>query len=303
MHLKLLPPDGHIAAPTGSRAAALAALGMYAACKPTVAALQRISWHAVRLLGPKLLPGRVVSWTMPIAEGEWVELSGRLRTEIGTHDDAAFHLRRPPDRAGFSMLRLERGETRAFVKFRRAGSGQLEAERRALEALDRSIISFSAPSVLAAGEVGGWDYLALTALPLRIHRMPTDPPLAEISRQIGLALSDGLEHPDGIDSGWVPMHGDLTPWNLREVPGLGLALFDWEDWGWAPPGSDLVWYDVACVASGIPVRHSPIDHPRPALEFWLNRLTPYRESGEKSLQADAADHLAQWIAGKVRSAR
>jgi hypothetical protein len=39
---------------------------------------------------------------------------------------------------------------------------------------------------------------------------------------------------------WEPVHGDLTPWNLRTRPDGNRVLFDWEDAGWGPPFADLV---------------------------------------------------------------
>ncbi len=44
-----------------------------------------------------------------------------------------------------------------------------------------------------------------------------------------------------------PMHGDLTPWNLRADRDGQLALFDWEHAGWGPLHADLVRYCVTSV--------------------------------------------------------
>ena len=38
------------------------------------------------------------------------------------------------------------------------------------------------------------------------------------------------------------MHGDFTPWNLRQRRDGTLILVDWEDAAWAPPGADEVYY-------------------------------------------------------------
>ncbi len=52
----------------------------------------------------------------------------------------------------------------------------------------------------------------------------------------------GCPVPTGTPPGAVPMHGDLTPWNLRRDAAGALLLFDWEHATWGPPDADLIRY-------------------------------------------------------------
>ena len=49
-----------------------------------------------------------------------------------------------------------------------------------------------------------------------------------------------------IPSHWLPMHGDLVPWNLREDRTGAATVLDWEDAGWGPHSADLFRFIVAC---------------------------------------------------------
>ncbi|WP_375485186.1 phosphotransferase family protein [uncultured Jatrophihabitans sp.] len=52
-----------------------------------------------------------------------------------------------------------------------------------------------------------------------------------------------VPRPPGVPEHWVPSHGDLNPWNLRRAR-TGDWLIDWEDAGWAPPGTDEVYFSA-----------------------------------------------------------
>ena len=71
--------------------------------------------------------------------------------------------------------------------------------------------------------------------------------------------------------GSAPMHGDLTPWNLR-LMGERIFLYDWESAGWGPPGADLLWYDTAVSMSGLRVPKTRAEHSLESYAFWLEEL-------------------------------
>ena len=63
------------------------------------------------------------------------------------------------------------------------------------------------------------------------------------------------------------MHGDFTPWNLRQLADGTLSLSDWETASWAPPGADLALYRATAAA----LRNEAVDGSadREACEYWL----------------------------------
>ena len=68
------------------------------------------------------------------------------------------------------------------------------------------------------------------------------------------------------------MHGDFAPWNLRRLRDGSLALIDWEDAGFGPPGADEVFYRATSAALW---GHRPHrSEAREAVEFWRRRVQP-----------------------------
>jgi Phosphotransferase enzyme family len=131
----------------------------------------------------------------------------------------------------------------------------LEREGTVLDLLAANPLpGIATPMPLAAGQlVVGTDvatYLVTTAVALRHQRAAIDQPLrtfeADLAERLSsLPLSDTQSTDAGHSGDLVPIHGDLTPWNLRRTT-RGLALFDWESAGWGEAGSDLAHYRVAC---------------------------------------------------------
>ena len=244
---RTFPPKwGNLLIPTSSRPAALAGVAMYAPSKQTGIWVQRIAWVGIRLFGPKVLPFSA-EMTDPLLAGDtWSRLSSVWRKRLGEFDAVAIHHKAGPHRMGFGALLLDEGRPLAFVKLRSGDeSSILEQEHRALEMMwAQRPTAFRVMRPLELGEVDGWCYSATAPLPPRMHRAPKQPLLTPIISEIAAGLA-GLSRPAGTPDHWVPMHGDFTPWNLRDVPGLGLTLLDWETTGWAPPFSDLVMYQAA----------------------------------------------------------
>jgi hypothetical protein len=268
---KRFPPGwGNIKVPTSSRGAALAGLSMYAACRWRGVWAQRLAWAATWLLGPRGLPGRRSAWQPPMEPEVFLELCSLWRAELGGFEALAVHERRQTSRPGIAVLLLERGGPVAFLKLRPQIDGELDREAEALSLMARSRPrSFWVPRLLALGEHRGWRYLGCTPLPPQIHRAPRFAPLVGICQEIELGLAE-LGRPEGTPSHWRPMHGDLTPWNLRRLAGEDLVLTDWERAGWGPPGADEILYQAAQAALGRePWEASPYDE---AVEFWRRRI-------------------------------
>lgn len=240
------PGSGHVRVPMSSRDGALAGLALYAACRPWALRAQRVAWLAVRLFGARAIPGRAVHWT-PVLEETWKELSTRWHDEVGAFDEVAGFERQQRTRAGCAVLLLRRGEPLAFVKLRDGGARVHAVEEQALRAVAAfAPRSFAVPQPLASGQVRGVHYLAIQPLAAGLHRPPANPPIRRVCDEVGAALSS-LARPPQARSHWRPMHGDLAPWNLRALGGR-LFLIDWEDVGWAPPGTDELYYRAAAAA-------------------------------------------------------
>jgi hypothetical protein len=259
VQFKEFPPGwGHLFVPVGDRAEAIAGIAMYTPGSWRGIVAQRAAWWGVRLGGPRLLPGRARSWEPPMDPRTWHELQERLREHVGDYDSWAGYVRRG-GRTGLLLLLLRDGASIGFVKARAGGSAVIDNEYRALTAAHRSRPSaFVALEPLASGDCGDWSYLITAPLPPRIHRRADDAVLARVLAQVEMALASH-PRPAGTPDHWVPAHGDFAPWNLRRFRRGGTYLIDWEEAGWAPPGSDMVYYAACAAALGRPVRGFTID--------------------------------------------
>ena len=142
-----------------------------------------------------------------------------------------------------------------------ATEGSLRTEATVLRLLEANPLpGIATPKVLAAGTVdcpnpsapGGIEiieFVATTSVAIGSQRAAIDAPLRTFAADLAVRLADLPRpvdtDPAAIDPEVVPVHGDLTPWNLRRTR-RGLALFDWESAGWGAPGSDLDTYRRAC---------------------------------------------------------
>lgn len=255
--------SGRLLFPGTSRRAALAALALYPACRPAAGAVQRAARVLVRAVGVRAF-GRPVDWTPPMESGTWIRLLDGWRSVTGPFDSFAVHRRSAGDVEGFGVLLLDGGTPAAFVKLR-PEAGTLDAERRALESVaHHGPIGFAVPAIIESGTEGGWNWLGIEPLPPRVHRPARRVDLQAISDEIGRVLAD-LPRPAGAPGSWRPMHGDLTPWNLRRL-GNRVWLLDWEAAGWGPPGADRVLWEAATAAlRGGRGRPTPFGE---AVEFW-----------------------------------
>jgi hypothetical protein len=172
----------------------------------------------------------------------WRALASEWSEHVGPFDGVAVHERIQVSRRGFAALLLSEGKPVGFVKVRDGDHAPLLNEFRALTSISSSEPScFEVPRPVATASVECWHYLLTTALRPDLHRMPVEPPLREITAEIASGL-EALPRPAGTPQHWEPMHGDFTPWNLRQRRDGSRFLIDWEDAGWAPPGADEAYY-------------------------------------------------------------
>jgi len=202
--------------------------------------------------------------------------------QLGPFDEVAGYRRTLSSRVGFAALLLWRGAPLAFVKLRPEGDAghASNVEELALRMIEASWPrSFSAPRLLAAGVVGPWRYFCTSALPSRLHRAPSSPPLSEITAEIQAGLA-ALPRPTGTPSHWQGMHGDFTPWNLRQS-GPRMFLVDWEHAGWGPPNADEIGYRLAAALIGVStgaMPWSPTPNDLEAIRFWAAQASGWTGS-------------------------
>jgi len=235
------------------------------------------AWALVSLFGPRVLPGGARPWTPPVPAQTWDELCASWREQTGPFDSFAVYQRVQRERGGVAVLLLHEGNPTAFVKLRSDGATELEHELLVLRALwEYRPRSFVVAEPLGTGHVGGWSYLAMSALPARRHRPPNGPPIGLIAREIEAALA-GLPRPESVPAHWRPMHGDLTPWNLRRLADGRLVLFDWETAAWGPPQADEVLYRATAEASG--GQPAGTSDAVEAIDYWIDRVVGRRVRG------------------------
>jgi hypothetical protein len=280
---KDFPPGwGHIAVPTSGRGAALAGLAMYSACTPKAILAQRVARAAVRLFGARALPGAAVTWQPPAPPDVWEALCDEWRRDLGAFDTlATYH--RVNSRAGVAMLLISNGRPVAFVKLRGDDASRLEREGQAARAVWAfQPRTFVIPQPLTSGAIQEWHYLAVSALPSQPHLPATNPPLEEIVEEIASAL-ESLPRASDTPAHWRGMHGDFTPWNLRQIASTRY-LIDWEDASFAPPGADRVLYEAtdAALKRGVTPPRLPVE----AVEYWMRRVEqrPAGSDREKRLR-------------------
>jgi glycosyltransferase involved in cell wall biosynthesis/thiamine kinase-like enzyme len=122
--------------------------------------------------------------------------------------------------------------------------------------------SYKVPLCRHAFVYAGWSVREFEPLPQFHQPARWDPQrIRQVTIDVSRALAGRLERPPDIPEHWLPMHGDLVPWNLREDDSDQLWLLDWEDAGWGPPLADffrfivayysLQWNDPVRIATGV----------------------------------------------------
>lgn len=280
--MRAFPPRRRgVLLPLNDRKTAAAGVAMYTATKGWVVRLQLLVYWFVSRFGARLLPGPTVHWQPPCTSDEWAALVVQWQAALGPLTGIAVYQRRQSSRAGLTFVTMRRGRAVAVVKLR-ADGGPLATEQRALAAV-AGVGShlFRAPNPLGSGQCGALTWTAQECVFRRPHRPVLDAPDAlfdEVSRALQPVVGDpsnARESPPhhGASS---PAHGDLTPWNLRMDESGRVWLFDWEDVGLAPAGSDRTYFRVTAAAmTGGSV---PPDLPSAAVAHW-RRVVQERLAG------------------------
>jgi thymidylate kinase len=264
------PTLGHVLLPSRPRAVTLAGSSLYAATRRRAYLGHRIGRALIQVLGASWLPPASVDH-LPLDAETWAALVESLRDDGLRFDDVALYTPTQEARGNFALLLIDGGVPRAFV---RVGSpAGLEAECLAVSFLETSQPqAFDFPRLLARGSIGTTDYAAFTIVLDGLHKPAGSPPVERILAEIQNSLHQ-LPQPPDMPAPWEPMHGDFTPWNLREAAvGRGPILIDWESAGWGPSGADAVLHYAASRALGLPVPPQP---PNPeAARYWMEHIEP-----------------------------
>ncbi len=205
--------------------------------------VDRFGTIAVRIAGAeKLSRAPVPSWPVDGID----DLDTALRMVLPGFRPLGLVLPRQSGRQRLSALGRMTGN---LVVVKLGGDDDvLRHEASVLQLLaDRPLPGIATPEPLGFGPLTlGHEtltFLATTGIALRGQRPAIDEPLHRFEHDLGERLGALPTH--GAANTDVPVHGDLTPWNLRRTS-RGLALFDWETAGWGPPGADLAHYRTAC---------------------------------------------------------
>jgi hypothetical protein len=231
--------------------------------------LQTVAHAMVRVIGPGVLKGQI--WTPPFDREVWDSLNAAWRDSVGPFDELAVYERPQASRSGLAALLLRGGRPVGFVKARAGAPAQLELERVVLDALAASrdeVVRTVSP--LAAGLTHDVPWLLTEALPTGVHRPGDGTVLEHLDGLLSETLAPVLPPPSPVEQkkNWRPMHGDLTPWNLRALRGRSW-LVDWEDASWGPPGADATLFMASAETIGL--GRAPGAEVE-AVEFWLQRV-------------------------------
>lgn len=250
-----LPPERrYLVLPADDRRALHTGLALLTACRARPLLMQSLARLAVRVAGCRAVPGRREEWQPGFGTDLWTSLLEEWETQLGRFDNLAVYERPQSFREGIAAVPLRRGRPVAVVKVRPGGEGT--RERDVLAALDGAADGLRCPRVLATGAGSlGWTWLAMEYVATGVHRPAPLPDPRRLEDDLAAKLGDVLPRASAIPEHWRPMHGDLTPWNLRRDR-RGPFLIDWEDADWGPPGADRVYYAIT--------RHAALGGAAPA---------------------------------------
>jgi hypothetical protein len=226
---------------------------------------------AIQLLGPRRA-GRKVNGAADAMGVVDDELLAVLVDRLGPFTGIAMIDPRQTHRQRSALLAVRDGVPVAFVKAN-VQVDELDRERRALEALASAPLVCRTPRVIDHGRCGSIGWVATSAMTSGWTTPVTELPVGWRSAQEVDSLADLLgPAPTSTD---VPLHGDLTPWNLRRCAG-DTWLLDWEDACWGPPGADETYFHATATA----VCGAPMHPTTPELvRFWQERIRLRPASG------------------------
>lgn len=236
------PSAGHIWIPRRGRRAAAAGLSMHSPCAPAKVMAQRALYAGVRLLGSRLIPGERATWSPDMPHDEWAALLETWSRAAGDFDSIAIYSRPQAGRTGFAVLLLDRGRGVAFARV------HPEPERVAREhAVLTSVysarpVSFRVARPIGVGQSSAYAWMLTESVPnYPLGAVRSERTREEVARELSQILLAAIERPEGTPAHWLPAHGDFSPWNLRTDLSRSVRVIDWEDAGFAPPGTDVLY--------------------------------------------------------------
>ncbi len=182
---------------------------------------------------------------------------------------------------------------RLFVQIVEAAPAGALPNAETLQTIASRLDTARTPTVVGCQENERWQWFAWEAMPPVPHA-----PVLENIEAICSDLNRALRPVFGKDdtsADWRPMHGDLTPWNLRST-GDGLPwILDWDDIALAPPGADLAHFWGAAVGIDLvsPEAPAPDAVAGAAIRFWLEDW-----QGGRPLAPETARGLRAMLARK-----
>jgi hypothetical protein len=265
-----------------------AALAMITLSYPVVRNVPRFA--RVAAVGPLALPVTRRAWvrrsqfSLPSGESAWQRIRDALVPDQTRHLTWVF-FRSQWRVSRFAAMGLDRvGSARAFIAVEPADV------RTFHPSFTSDVVRI--PELLGEFEAGNWAGRRFEVVP-RLSRTPSCAwqQIVAVAEDVSARLTDSLSRPPDLPAHWRPMHGDFTPWNLREDRAGRLWLLDWENAAWAPRGADLMRYAVslrsvqlASVAELVEavVRDVPgtDEELAEAGDFWLQHQNFFLDHGE-----------------------
>lgn len=262
-----VPGAGRIHLPTDMGRLAHHAMALWSPCRPRALMARRAVSVALKSFGPKVIPGRRLHLDA-LGDGEpWSAIIDVATRTVGRSRLAIY---RPPqhDRPGCAVLMIGPDGAVGFLKIRPREDGGLAKEIEALAVLGRSGGGLWIPELLQEGTRGPWRYALTSPIPTSMHVPSSGEALDSMMDNVYRRLIGVLGAPPV--RGYEPMHGDLTPWNVRGLRDGRTAVFDWESAGWGPPGADHAYFRASAAAVGL--SRQPVSASPEVVAFWTDRL-------------------------------
>jgi hypothetical protein len=221
----------------------------------------------LKSFGPKVIPGPRLQLDALGDGGAW---SAIIEVAARTVGPSRLAIYRPPqhDRLGCAVLLIGPDDAVGFLKIRPREDVGLAREIESLAALGGPDADTWIPDLLQEGTWGPWRYALTSPIPTTMHVPSSGEALDSLMENAYRRLIGVLGDPPV--QGYEPMHGDLTPWNVRALRDGRTAVFDWEDAGWAPPGADHAYFWASAAAVGL--SREPVSASPEVVAFWTDRL-------------------------------
>lgn len=260
------PGTENLLLPLRDRTSARIGIESYPACKRRSSVVAAVARQLVTIAGAWAVPGRRLHWAPP--PDVQAELESFIRRSFPGGRVGPIILRRPAHRPGFTVGVVDGSVIAGVCKIRPAADAGVSREIAALDLVARARPEeFRVPTVIDVAVSDGWTMLALSSPARGPHGVVHSSRVPAIAEDVSRCLA-GLESGETHHPEWVPVHGDFTPWNLRSF-GDGPVLFDWENSGYGPVGSDLAWYDINAEAIGLPGGGTGVSHGKEAYRHLL----------------------------------